>query len=374
MAKQGKTLTELAAELERQTTTRRDYVAPVTAITATVVNDPDGSDVQDVGLSGLNGGNLHMTDLAHQQVGEYTGIPKAYYDRMRTSHPDVLARDLNAWLGDKTGDKRLVRTLDGRVRAWLSNRYRPLDNYDLAQAVLPTLIAHKVEIISADVTERRLYIKGILTSLTGNVRDGLALGSGHDQAAPAGHTSVVVAAVTISNSEVGAGALRVEPSTFTTWCTNLAVLSEVAMRKYHVGRAFETDEDFTIFSDATRKADDVAFWMKVRDTVGAAFNEDDFRAAIARLQGAAETPIESDNLVRVVEMTTRTLGLSDGIRPNILTALARGGDMSKWGLAQAITSVANTAADYETATELEHAGGRVIDLTGRTWEAIAQAV
>ena len=33
----------------------------------------------------------------------------------------------------------MVRTLDGQVRAVLSDRYRRLDNYDLAENVLPIL-------------------------------------------------------------------------------------------------------------------------------------------------------------------------------------------------------------------------------------------
>lgn len=378
MPKQGKSLQDLAAELERQTTTRKDYIAPVGAITL----EPN-EESTDVIVAGLNGAKYALNDLAHAQVADYVGIPKAYYERVRAEKPALLAENVNAWLPEKSADKRLVRTLDGRVRAFLSNRYRPLDNFDLANAVLPTLIEKGVQVVSSELTERRVYIKAILPTLSSTIADGLTFGQGHNAIASQGEvaefrggsrrSSTIVAAITISNSEVGAGALRVEPSVFTTWCTNLAVLSEVSMRKYHVGRAFENDEDFSIFTDATRKQDDLAFWLKVRDTVGAAFNEDAFRAAIERIQGAAETPIESDNLVEVVNIATRTLALPDGVRPNILKALAQGGDFSKWGLAQAITNVANRVDDYEFATDLEHAGGKVIDLSDKSWRTIATA-
>jgi hypothetical protein len=60
-----------------------------------------------------------------------------------------------------------------------------------------------------------------------------------------------VAAIVISNSEIGNGTLRVEPSVFTTWCTNLAVMAQAAMKKYHVGRAFEADTNLEIFRDET---------------------------------------------------------------------------------------------------------------------------
>ena len=36
-------------------------------------------------------------------------------------------------------DRRMIRTLDGRVRSVLSYRYRRLDNFDLAENVLPII-------------------------------------------------------------------------------------------------------------------------------------------------------------------------------------------------------------------------------------------
>ncbi len=51
--------------------------------------------------------------------------------------------------------------------------------------------------------------------------------------------------------------------------------------------------------------------------------------------------------------------------------LIRGGDLSAWGLANAITRTAEDAADYDRATELEVAGGRVIELGPADWKALA---
>jgi len=372
VAKQGKSITELAAELERQRDSKKDYLAPVAALTLQAF-------VRAVEVRGLNGSSYPLTPYAHGQVAEYVGIPKAYYDRTLAAHPALLADSVNTWLGDKADDKRLVRTLDGNVRAWLSNRYRPLDNADLAEAILPTLVERKVEIISSEITETRFYIKGILPDLSDTIADGLQWGSGHTAVAPQFRSvdqrreSKIVAAITITNSEVGAGSLKVEPSVFTTWCTNLAVIAQAAMRKYHVGRGFDLAEDFSIFTDKTRQADDLAFWLKVKDTVGAAFAEDQFRAAIASIRQAAETRIESDDLPKVVEVATTRLALPEGLRSPILTALAQGGDFSKWGLAQAVTNVANRVADYDLATDLEHVGGKIIDLGDKDWKVISQA-
>jgi len=45
--------------------------------------------------------------------------------------------------------------------------------------------------------------------------------------------------------------------------------------------------------------------------------------------------------------------------------------LSAWGLANAVTRTAEDAADYNRATELEAAGGRVIELPAPDWMAIA---
>jgi len=75
---------------------------------------------------------------------------------MCEKHPDVLASTVNA-LFQREPDQRMIRTLDGRVRAFLSDRYRPLDNDELAEVVFPTLANLDVEILSCEITERRLY-------------------------------------------------------------------------------------------------------------------------------------------------------------------------------------------------------------------------
>jgi hypothetical protein len=362
--KTGKTLAQLASELDRQVASRKDYIAPQGRIEATL-NDSDA-----LVLRGFNGDDLALTTHAHGQLADHLGIPKKYYDRMATERPELLAQNVNTWLHKEPAEKRMIRTLDGRVRGFLSPKFRPLDNFDLAQAVLPTLIEAQAEITSCELTETRMYIKAILPGLSDIIPSGLTLGEGHN----ALDRGTVVAAVTISNSDVGAGRLLVEPGAFTTFCTNLATLKNASMQKYHAGRANQTTgESWEVFADDTRRADDAAFWLKVRDVTKAAFDEKAFRAAIARLRVAAEKIIPSDNLVAVVDMTIEELDLPPVTKTGLLTALARGGDMTQWGLSSALTRVANDVADYELATTLERAGGEVIDLPAASWKRISEA-
>lgn len=361
--RQGRSLQDLAAELERQTATRRDYIAPQGALTAEVIEG-------DVLVSGFNGEPVPFTDYAHGQVSDVLGIPKTYYDRMRAEQPAILRDNLNGWLKADPEHKRMIRTLDGKVRAVLSPKYRPLDNYDLANAILPRLIEQQVQVVSAELTQTRMYIKGILPGLSDELPAGLAYGGharlDHDR----GH---LVAAIVISNSEIGAGALRIEPSVFTTFCTNLAILAAAAMKKYHVGRANETTDSWEVFRDETRKADDKAFWLKVIDVTNSAFDQGSFRAAVEQLRLTAGQPITSDNLPKVVDLTVEALALPVTTSGAALKFLAAGGDLTQWGLASALTRVANEAPDYEGATELERAGGKLLAYTPAQWGALNQA-
>jgi len=362
--KTGKTLAELGAELDRQITAKRDFIAPQGKLTAVV---DDGGNI---GLDGLNGSLVGIENHAHRQLADHLGIPQKYYETMRAQQPDLLTRNINTWLHAAPADQRMVRTLDGRMRAFMSPKYRPLDNYDLGNAVLPTLIERGVHVLSAELTETRMYIKGILPNLSEPEPAGGTWGQGHVIM----RDSRLVAAVVISNSEVGNGALRIEPSVFTTRCTNLAIVAAAAMKKYHVGRAFDADaENFEVYRDETRKADDAAFWMKVRDVTVAAFAEEKFQAAIASIRGAQGELITSVDLPKVVEIATRQLNLPQTMGNSILTCLAKNGDLSKWGLSSAVTETANAWADYEGATDLERAGGQVLALNPRDWKAIAEA-
>jgi len=366
------TLQALAAELERQATIRKDYLAPQGQIAAKVVDIIDGDVITKgaVVLDGFNGQHVTLRNLAHQQLADHLGVPRKYYERMLAEQPQLLAENINTWLHDEPNAQRMIRTLDGQARAILSPRFRPLDNFELANAVLPKLLEVGAQIASCDLTETRLYIKAILPTLSEELPEGMTWGQGHQMV---GRDGRLVAAIVISNSDVGAGTLRVEPSVFTTWCTNLAIMAEAAMRKYHVGRAWESDADFSVMKDDTRAADDRAFWLKVRDVTVAAFAPEKFAAAIAQIRDAGKREITSTDLPTVVEVTTKRLALPESTRGSILTHLAAGGDLTQWGLSSAITRTANDFPDYEGATDLERAGGQVLTLTGAAWDDIAKA-
>jgi hypothetical protein len=143
------------------------------------------------------------------------------------------------------------------------------------------------------------------------------------------------------------------------------MIREVAVRKAHLGRgargqdAIEDAREYC--RTATRAADDRASFMKVQDAAASVFDQLRFNARSLQYQGNAAVGIDADP-VKVVEVTAKHVGLNDGERSCILKHLIQGGDMSKGGLANALTRTAQGAESYDRATELEALGGALIEL------------
>lgn len=360
MAKAGRTLQALAAEIVRRAEAKRDFIAPVTKLSMGLAAETDSPVLQ---LTNGDVKSFPITPHAHGQLAEYVSIPLTYYRRMEQEDPVLLAKNVNRWLeqiGDAAKDKpaprRMVRTLDGQVRAVLSDGYRPLENEDLADAILPVLNELDLMILSCEITDRRLYIKAVDRSIERDVPTGKHMGDG-------GHTifDTCCPAITISNSEVGSGALSISAGVWTKACTNLADFG-ANMRKYHTGKRAElSDEVYALLTDATKQATDRAVWMQTTDLVKGAFAAAQFDALCARLGTAAAEAIPAEQVVEVIERVGKRFSLNGDERKGVLAALIRDGDLSRYGLHSAVTRFSQEdAVGYDRATELERIGGEII--------------
>ena len=94
--KQGRTLTELAKEVERQRDTKVDLVASTEVMQVrakTYANAPGG----DVTIAIGNDREFGINGTGHTQIAGHTGIPTAYYKKMEAEAPDLLADNVNRW-------------------------------------------------------------------------------------------------------------------------------------------------------------------------------------------------------------------------------------------------------------------------------------
>lgn len=345
--KQGmKSIENLYKELMRQREARKDLIADTRSLS---VSTEHGISTLSI-FTDKDIYNFKVTDIAHRQIADRLGIPFKYYERMMNEYPQLLDENVNSWLKFKA-EKRMLRTLDGKLRAFLSNRYRRLDNLELVNHILPVIAQMKnCQIASCDITETHLYLKIIDKSMKAEIVPG----------------DIVQAGFVVSNSEIGLGALKVEPLVYRLVCKNGMISKDYAHKKYHTGRNVEdTDNAYELYSDETLQADDKAYFMKVQDIVSAAVDETKFMLTVDKMRQTKNIKT-GDNPVETVEILGDKYLLNKNERASVLRHFIMDRDFSQFGLVNAVTRTSQDVEDYNRATELERIGGTILEDSVKT--------
>ena len=181
---------------------------------------------------------------------------------------------------------------------------------------------------------------------------------------------IVQAGVVISNSEVGLGAVSVQPMIYTLSCTNGMITPTYGERRTHVGRSVKAlEENYQLYSDDTKEAEDKVILMKLRDATLAAIEEVRFRQIVGKLEESAGVKI-TGRVQSVVELTGKAFDLNQNEQDNILNYLIQGGDLSLYGLSNAVTRASQDVESYDRATTLEAVGWQVATMDAATWRDI----
>lgn len=345
-----KSLMEIAEELERQKRSRYDIVLP----SENLIVLKDGENIiMDVPQPDGTIKKHGITTYAHSQISEKTGIPKKYYDRlMETGRWELLANNINSFMPDR--EKRLVRVLDGNVRALLSDQYKMIDNYDVLYASLSEFkkIQNErnmnLEIKRADITETNLYIKATSPDLTDDVlhwkdREGKE------------RTEPVHGGIIISNSEVGAGAFNVKPFVNILVCQN-GLIGEHIFKRVHIGRELEIG--IVDWSTQTKELEDAALWSKIRDMIQNTFNPEIFHKWMDTINEVASTEIPKPSYA--IDNIIKHFDIPKNKKDDLLNQFAKESP-TQWGLAMAITQIAQQEENYENQIQMEKIGARILD-------------
>lgn len=355
--KTGCTIQEMGQEIIRQSQAKVDYLVNTNRI---VMEDWGKQPMLhlrgDDGLDLLE--PLEIQQTAHRQLGTYLGIPQKYYDRMLTDDIGLLAYNVNRWLQCEP-EQRMIRTIDGRARAFLSNRYQRIDNLDIARVTLPIIAdIPDARYVSCQLTEDYLYIKVVSPRLVAEVTPG----------------DIVQGGVLISNSETGLGAVNVQPLIYRLVCSNGMVVNDAKARRRHVGRAETTEENFQIYSQETLAADDKAFVLKLQDTVRAAVTEARFAQAVNKMRESKEVKLNTVELPAVVKLASSRFGITEDESKGVFQRLIEDADYTLFGLANAVTRHSQDVESYDRATKLEEIGYSVMTMSPMLFHAINQQV
>jgi hypothetical protein len=354
--KNGRTLQELAMEIERQSNAKKDYIANTDEMRMSVSESRGEKDkgAPVLFIPGMD--PFGINEIAHNQIGEKLGIPSRYYDRMRSEQPELLAENVNTWFR-KEPTRRMVRTLDGTARAFLSERYRRIDHHEIASAIFPMIAEMKdATIASCEITEKRMYLKVVNPRITTEIVKG----------------DVVQSGFLISNSETGLGSVSVMPLIYRLVCSNGLIAADSGKRKFHSGRTNESDEGYEIYRDETIAADDKAFVMKLQDIVRATADSVQFERIVSTMKTGTTAKITGD-VPAVVELAAKNYGIIERESQGVLDFLIRGGDLSLYGLANAVTRQAQEVKSYDRSTELEMTAWQMLNMSRREWESINAA-
>lgn len=344
----GLTLKQLTERVFGDRELKRDYITDTRM--AHMLVQGDGK----LALRIKDEGEFPMRPLAHDQLGARLKIPAAYYDRMLRDDPELLATNVNSWM-TRNPETRMVRTFAGDARAILSDRYQRIDHHEIAEVALPILAKiPDAQFVSSEITEQRMYIQVVSPRVKGEVAVGDAVQAG----------------VIISNSEVGAGAVKVQRLVWRLRCKNGMVCPDGSFRAYHVGRQIEDNAD--LWRDDTRKAEDRAILLKVRDMVTAAVDQTKFDEQLIRMRALTSVKV-TGNPVKAVEVLAQKIGMSEAEQGGILRSLIDGGDLTAWGVLNAVTAQAHTATNYDRAVDLETAGGALLAMERDAWKEVLEA-
>lgn len=376
--KKGRSLSELAAELDRQNNSKKDYIVGTDSLELVLpeagsYNLPEvpedlregfnyvgeNAKIQSpvMAMMGLSD-KFAVSSHTHSQIASHLKIPKRFYDEMLQTNPDLLGVTVNT-LFRRQPAPRMIRTLDGGARAFLSNRFRPIDNFEVAQVALEILAGSQAQVASCEVTESRMYLKALFPKVQGEITRG----------------DVVQMGVVISNSEIGMGRFSVQPLILRLVCMNGMIAQDGSIKKAHLGVRSNVDGDgFAVefAKNDTLAAMDKALMLQVRDTMRALATPEKIELFISKFRDAAEQKIEGD-VVKAVEVLQKRAALTDDDKGGIMRHLIEGGDLSKWGMANAVTRYSQDVESYDKATDLEVLGGQIIELNKTDWKTIATA-
>ena len=312
---------------------------------------------------------LVPTPIFDEGISKRFDIPLKYVRRMRSrvdSDISEMAKDdgtlldqnINYWLEAEPNRRHLVRGFltdgagePGIARAILSDRYRTIDNYDVLMATLAGVRAAgvSIDIDGADLSDRRMCVRitcpevsEYATGLLDGYRSPFTGDTGADN-------PTIFAGLVVKNSETGGGAFTIVPRLVVQVCSNGLQMTKDAMRAIHLGG--KLDEGVVQWSDDTQQNELALVTSKARDAVATFLDVDYMRTKIAELQNLAG--IEVSHPVDTMQRIARKTGWSDVEEANILSHFIKGGQTTALGVAQAVTSFAQTVESPDRQDELE---------------------
>ncbi len=371
------TLADLADLLKDQHARKLDVVAPAQKIwseNGILVVEGTESILSEDGVT-LADGRYVPTLVCDEGVSNKLGIPLPYVRRLREERVDLYDHNVNGWLHGmeyENPDQRafMLRCFRGDegetgiARAFLSDRYKVVDNLDALTAALDGVrkAGVEVDIAGCDLTDRRMYVrvvapevKALAPVLLKGYRSPFTGNQGDDN-------PTVFAGFEISNSETGGGAFTITPRMVIEVCANGMKVTKDALRAVHLGG--KQDEGVIRWSEDTNEKTLALITAKTRDAVATFLDVGYMTQVILAAEAKSGAPIK--DAVETVTVVGKQLAFSKDTITGVLDHFIQGGSVTAGGLMQAVTSYSQTVSDADEAAEIEGQAFRALDLAAAT--------
>lgn len=280
---------------------------------------------------------------AFTQVLGRAGIPTAFARNLEQrgngwAH-ELMAHNLNTIYRHST-DRHLLRSLDGSLRGFLSDRYRRLDSATLVDSFAQGMQAVKAVPVEGRMLDTKVFLKAMLPVVYEPVPN-----------------EIVAFGLQWENSDFGNGAHNLRMFVLRLWCTNYAIGSE-GIRQIHIGKRLSEDMEF---SQKTYDLDTQATASAIQDVVRGSLSEERVQLFLNGIKEAHEEKI--DPKVAIADLRKRlTKGEVDKVvevfnSPDVENLPAGN---SRWRLSNALSWIAGQTEDPEKSLEFEREAGRLV--------------
>jgi len=369
------TLGDLVEELKEQQERKVDMVVPTRDLWSheglVVVRDHGPAEITD---NGVTPSHLFLAPSRVFDEGISSKLSKPgrpfsvkYLRGLRdTGRTDLVDANLNGLLHGSKGldipaDDRafFLRTFSpadanstGYARALLSDRYRPIDNWDVLGTILDGLKTagftdHVIR--QADLTDDKMYVRisvpevsALAPTLLKDYVSPYSRNRGSDN-------PTVEAGIVISNSETGGAAFTITPELVIQICTNGLTIKQDMIRKPHLGG--KLDEGVIKVSDDTRRKNLDLIAAQTRDAINTFLDPEYLARALSRIEDQSENPVS--DVTKAVETIVARPAFSKDDMSGLLSAFFDGGDRTQGGLVNAITAYSQTVPDADRAYEMD---------------------
>jgi hypothetical protein len=215
----------------------------------------------------------------------------------------------------------------------LSDRYSILDNYDVLIAALEAIkkTGIHVEIVKAEITERRMYLHVVAPEIhieATELLDGYLANTGEARL-----NNGIISGMVITNSEIGLSRFEVSARAQVLKCRNGMHDRDAAFRKTHLGA--KMNEGYVEWSQGTKNKNYELIISQVSDAVKTYLSTEYLGNLTSRLLAHKYDKIE--NPKDVIEVVSAEIGIPEIHQQQILKHFYRDGDESSFGLLSAFT-------------------------------------